>query len=135
MPASGVPGTKQVISRMLPVVLAAHRGWTRRPVRMAVADPASTTCSIVVSAPSSLISAQAKGCVSGCPSSGCAIQVQLMTVPPGPTSTNSAGGAKVTGSYSNGGACTFPSAPRAPRIRRPARAVMNWLSVGPSERV
>ncbi len=120
---------------MLPVVLAAHRGRTRRPVRMAAADPASTACSIAVPAPSSRISAQANGCGSGWPSSGCAIQVQLVTMPSGPTSTSSAGGAKVTGSYSNGGACTVPSAPREPRIRRPARAVMNWLSVGPSERV
>ena len=113
----------------------AHRTRTRMPVRMAEAEPASTACSIAVSAPSSRISAQANGSASGWPASGLGTHDQVVTVPPGPTSTSSAGGAKVTGSYSNGGACTRPSAPRAPRMRRPARAVMNWLSVGPSERV
>ena len=120
---------------MLPTRLAAHRGRTRRPVRMAAADPASTACSIAVSAPSSRISAQANGSVSGWPSSGSGIQDQLTTVPSGPTSTSSPGGSELTGSYSNGGACTRPSAPRAPRMRRSARAVMNWLSTGPSDRV
>ena len=123
------------MSRMLPTRFAAHRGRTRRPVRMAAADPASTACSIAVSAPSSRISAQANGLVSGWPSSGSGIQDQLITVPSGPTATSSPGGSELTGSYSNGGACTRPSAPRAPRMRRSARAVMNWLSTGPSERV
>ena len=48
---------------------------------------------------------------------------------------SSAGGSAVTGSYSNGGACTRPSAARAARIRPCASAVMNWLSTGPSDRV
>ena len=112
---------------MCPAGLAAHRARTRMPVAIAAGDPASTACSMAVSAPSSRISAQANGCASGCPSSGSAAHVQLVTVPSGPTSTSSAGGAKVTGSYSNGGACTRPSAPREPRMRRPASAVMNWL--------
>ena len=120
---------------MWPAGRSAHRGRTRIPVRIAPGDPASTACSIAVSAPSSRISAQANGCASGWPSSGSGIHDQLITVPSGPTGTSSAGGASVTGSYSNGGACTRPSAARAPRMRRPARAVMNWLSVGPSERV
>ena len=102
---------------------------------MAAADPASTACSIAVSAPSSRISAQANGSVSGWPSSGSGIQDQLTTVPSGPTSISSPGGSELTGSYSNGGACTRPSAPRAPRMRRSARAVMNWVSTGPSDRV
>ena len=119
---------------MLPARRAAHRGRTRRPVRMAAAEPASTACSIAVSAPSSRISAQANGSASGWPSSGSGIQDQLITVPSGPP-RSSPGGSAVTGSYSNGGACTRPSAPRAPRMRRSASAVMNWLSTGPSERV
>jgi len=123
------------MSRMSPVVLAAQRTRTRIPVRMASADPASTACSIAVSAPSSRISAHANGCASGWPSSGFGTHDQLVTVPSVPTGTSSAGGANVTGSYSNGGACTRPSASRAPRMRRCARAAMNWLSVGPSERV
>ena len=47
----------------------------------------------------------------------------------------SAAGSNVTGSNSNGGACTRPSASREPRIRRSARPAMNRPSVGPSERV
>ena len=123
------------MSWMPPAGLAAQRGRTRSPVCSAAADPASTACSMAVSAPSSRISAQPNGCASGCPSRGSGTQVQLMTVPSGPTSTRSPGGSLVPGSYSNGGACTRPSAARAPRIRRPASAVMNWLSTGPSERV
>ncbi len=88
-----------------------------------------------MSAPSSRISAQANGPASGWPSSGSGIHDQLTTVPSGPTSVSSAGGSAFTGSNSNGGACTRPSAPRAPRIRRSASAVMNRLSTGPSERV
>ena len=45
-----------------------------------------------------------------------------MTVPSGPTATSSAGGANVTGSYSNGGACTRPSAPREPEDAPPGQA-------------
>ena len=124
---------------MLPTRLAAHRARTRRPVRMTAAapipGPASTACSITVSAPSSRISAQANGPASGWPSSGSGIQDQLTTVPSDPTSVSSPGGSALTGSYSNGGACTRPSAPRAPKMRRFFRPVMNWLSTGPSERV
>ena len=99
---------------MLPTRLAAHRGRTRRPVRIAAADPASTACSIAVSAPSSRISAQANGSASGWPSSGSGIQDQLTTVPCGADLDQLARRFRVTGSYSNGGACTRPSAPRAP---------------------
>ena len=120
---------------MLPAGRSAHRGRTRSPVRMAEAEPASTACSIAVSAPSSRISAQANGSASGWPSSGSGIHDQLTTVPSGPTSVSSRAGSAVVGSYSNGGACTRPSAPRAPRMRRSARAAMNRLSTGPSERV
>ncbi len=90
---------------------------------------------MAVSAPSSRISAQANGCASGWPGSGSPTHDQVVTIPSGPTSTSSAGGSKVTGSYSNGGACTRPSAPREPRMRRAASAVMNWLRVGPSDLV
>jgi hypothetical protein len=114
---------------------SAHLGVTRIPVRILSADPASTACSIAVSAPSSLISAQPNACGSGCPSIGRSVQVQLTTLPSGPTSTSSAGGAPVTGSYSNGGACTRPSDAFAPSIRRRASAVTNSPSVGPSDLV
>jgi hypothetical protein len=120
---------------MCPAGASAHRARTRMPVRIAAAVPASTACSIAVSAPSSRISAQANGCSSGWPSIGRAAQDQVVTVPAEPTSTSSAGGSPVRGSYSNGGTCTRPSAPRAPRMRRAASAVMNWLKVGPSDRV
>ncbi len=123
------------MSLMWPTGLSAHRARTRIPVRIAAADPASTACSIAVSAPSSRISAQPNGCASGWPSSGRGTHDQLMTVPSAATCISSPGGAEVTGSYSKGGACTRPSEPRAPSIRRLARAVMNWLSVGPSDRV
>ena len=120
---------------MCPVRSAAQRARTAIPVRMAAAEPASTACSIAVSAPSSRISAQANGCASGWPASGAGAHDQDSTVPVGWTSMSSAGGSAVTGSYSNGGACTRPSAARAARIRPCASAVMNWLSTGPSERV
>ena len=120
---------------MCPAGASAHRARTRMPVRIAAAVPASTACSRAVSAPSSRISAQANGCSSGWPSIGRAAQDHVVTVPAEPTSTSSPGGSPVCGSYSNGGTCTRPSAPRAPRMRRPASAVMNWLKVGPSDRV
>ena len=47
-----------------------HTGSTRMPVLMASSEPASTACSIAVSAPSSLMSAKAKGRSSGCPARG-----------------------------------------------------------------
>ncbi len=128
-------GSKQAMSLMLPTGVATQRGRTRSPVCMAAGHPASTACSMAVSAPSSRISAQPNGRASGCPSRGSGIQVQLTTVPSGPTSSSVPGDSPVPGSYSNGGACTRPSAARVPRIRRPASAVMNWLSTGPSERV
>ena len=102
---------------------------------MTSAVPASTACSSAVSAPSSLISAQANGRSSGCPSLGSRCQDQVVTVPSGPTGTSSSGGANVTGSYSAGGTWTRPSAPREPRMRPPASAVMNSLSTGPSDLV
>ena len=56
---------------MWPSRSSAQRGTTRMPVRIGVdAEPASTAWSIGVSAPSSLISAQAKGSSSGCSSWG-----------------------------------------------------------------
>ena len=42
-----------------------------------------------------------------------------------PASLTEVGGSALTGSYSKGGACTRPSAPRAPRMRRSARVAMN----------
>ena len=129
------PGSKQAMSRMLPTRSSAHRGRTRIPVRIAAGDPASTACSSAVSAPSSRISAHPNGRSSGCPASGDGSHDQLTTVPAGPTSTSSPGGRLVTGSYSNGGACTRPSAARAPRMRRSRSPVMNCPSTGPSDRV
>ena len=86
LPAGPSHGSKQAMSLMLPAGRSAHRGRTRSPVRMAEAEPASTACSIAVSAPSSRISAQANGSASGWPSSGSGIHDQLTTVPSGPTS-------------------------------------------------
>ncbi len=81
VPAGPSHGSKQAMSLMPPAGRAAHRGRTRSPVRMAAAEPASTACSIAVSAPSSRISAQANGSASGWPASGSGIQDQLTTVP------------------------------------------------------
>ena len=49
------------MSVMWPMRSAFHRGATRIPVDIASIEPASTTCISDVSAPSSLMSANAKG--------------------------------------------------------------------------
>src|SRR5438045_4192699 len=97
--------------------------------------PASTACSIGTSVPSILINANANGCGNGCFSDGSAIHVQPTTVPPGPTSTNSAGAdAPVRGSYSRGGQEVRAAILLA--INLPSRnAVRNGPTNGPVVRV
>ena len=78
---------------------------------------ASTTCTIAVSAPSGLTSANANGLPRWClPGRGSSTHVHAVTVPAGPTSTYSSSAAAVIGSYSVGGTMTRPSARRTPTI-------------------
>ena len=78
---------------MAPTVSSAQCTCTRVPVRIASGFAAqSTACISGVSAPSSLISAQAKGRSSGWPSSGSGCQVQDATVPTVDTGTISPSG-------------------------------------------
>lgn len=88
-----------------------------------------------MSAPSSLMRAYAKGRSKGCPSTGCAFQLQLVTVPVSETGTISVRAAVVSGSNSSGGTCTRPAASRVPTMRRSRRFVMNAPRTGPSDRV
>ncbi len=69
------------MSVIAPTGSSAQCACTRPPVLMASEDVASTACSSGVSAPSSLISAQANGRSSGWPSSGADCQVHDTTVP------------------------------------------------------
>ncbi len=66
-----------------------HRGCTRMPVDILSMLPASTACTIAVSAPSGVTSANANGWSSGCFGVGSATHVHEPTVPAGPTSTSS----------------------------------------------
>ena len=116
-------GSKQVRSRMYPrgclptTAAPAHRSTSRR------ASPRQRRAAWRCRRLSSRISAQAKGCRSGWPSSGRGAQYHVVTSSPGPTTARPVGAAPITGSYSNGGACTRPSAPPAPRMRkRPGRS-------------
>ena len=106
----------------------AGRAWrrpTRRPRRAASRCPRRPAGS----APS------ANGCASGCPSSGSATQVQVSDRPLGPDLDQlgrRVAGHRVVlerrGVHPAVGAARAEDAP-------PASAVMNWLSVGPSDRV
>ncbi|SHW17799.1 Uncharacterised protein [Mycobacteroides abscessus subsp. abscessus] len=89
------PSAKYAISVMAPTVSSAQTACTRAPVVIPAepAAPTSTACSKEVSAPSSLISAQANGLASGCPSSGSGCQDQDWTVPTLDTGTTSVNGA------------------------------------------
>ena len=80
------------MSVIAPTGSSAHWTCTREPERMASGLPASTACISGVSAPSSLISAQANGRSSGWPSSGSGCQVQDTTVPTADTGTISPSG-------------------------------------------
>ncbi len=128
-------GAKQAMSVICPTGDSTQRARTRMPVLISVGAATSTACSRLVSAPSSRISAQAKGRSNGWPSTGAPTHDHDTTVPSSATSTSSVSGCAVTGSYSAGGTYTRPSEPRAPTMRRSASPVMNAPSVGPSERV
>ena len=80
------------MSVIAPAGSSAQCTCTRAPVLIASDDPASTACSSGTSAPSSLISAQANGRSSGCPSSGSGCQVHDSTVPTLATGTISVNG-------------------------------------------
>ena len=69
---------------MWPSRSSRQRGTTRMPVLIASTEPASTACSIEVSAPSGLTSAQAKGWSSGWRSCGSNTHAHVVTTPPGP---------------------------------------------------
>ena len=81
------------MSVIAPTGSSAQCTCTRAPVLIASGDPASTACSSGVSAPSSLISAQANGRSSGWPSSGSGCHVHDTTVPTLATGTISVSGA------------------------------------------
>ena len=97
--------------------------------------PVSTACSIGVSAPSSRMSAYAKGFPTGCFSRGCATHAQLTTLPAVPTSTSSESVSLVSGSYSFGGTSTLPFLRRTPRMRPSFRPPKKRPSTGPVERL
>ena len=132
-------GTHASMSRGLPTRSSRHRGTTRMPVCITCSVPASTTCTIAVSAPSGRISANANGWSRGCFGRGSEIHVHVVTTPAGPTSTKSASdspaSSPVTGSYSAGGIITRPSASRTAN-RRPSRSPVRYRPMtGPTERV
>ena len=83
-----------------------QRAVTRIPLDMASGEPASTTWSMAVVAPSSRTSAQAKGRSRGWSFLGSAAHDHVVTTPDWPTSTRSPTSALVTGSYSVGGTMT-----------------------------
>src|SRR6478609_620800 len=127
--------SKYAMSVIAPTVSSAQCTCTRAPVLMASDEPASTACSMAVSAPPSFTSAHANGRSSGWPSNGSGCHVHDTTVPTLATGTTSVRGAYVTGSYSAGGTCTRPSEPRTPTTCRLRSAVKNALSTEPTERV
>ena len=86
------PGAKYAMSVIAPAGSSAQCACTRAPVLIDSAEPTSTACSNGVSAPSSLISAQANGRSSGCPSNGSGCQVHETTVPTLATGTISRSG-------------------------------------------
>jgi hypothetical protein len=130
------PGTKQLMSVIAPTGSATQWACTRSPVVTPPGSPpVSTACSSAVSAPSSLISAQANGRSRGWPSSGWGCQVHESTVPTLETGTISVSRSQVTGSYSTTGTWTLPSDPRIPTIWRLRSAVKNAPRVDPTERV
>ena len=91
------------MSRIEIVGVSAHLGTTRMPVDIFDSSPASTACSMAVSAPSRRIRAKAKGLSRGWLRSGSLTQHQLVTLPAGPTATISSTLSPVDGSYSIGG--------------------------------
>lgn len=121
---------------MWPVRFCRQTGQTRVPGRSALGLPASTACTSAVSAPSSLIRAQANGRSSGWPARGSGTQAAAVTAPAGPTSTySSVTASPVAGSYSRGGTSTRPSAVRTPTTRPARNSVRNLPITGPVVRV
>lgn len=88
-----------------------------------------------MSAPSSLISAKAKGRSKGWPGIGSATQDQVWTVPTSETSTHSESGSLVFGSNSAGGTITRRSEPRTPTTLPDRSSVRKRPMIGPVERV
>src|SRR3954469_2988564 len=135
-------GRKDSMSLIVPVRSARHFGRTRSPVRSvfgclapASNTPRSSTCSIAVSAPSGVTSAQAKGRSSGWSGRGRDTQAYVPTTHAGPTSTNSPVTGSPSGSYSTGGNSTPPAAVRTPTSRPSRNSVRNRPMTGPTERV
>ena len=117
-----------------PLVVRHEVGPDPHPGRTASGDPASSTCSMAVAAPSSGTSTQANGWSRGCCGAGSATQAQVVTVPSGPTSTRSPVASAVCGSYSVGGTMTRPPVPVAPRILPSRSPVRKAPMTGPTER-
>src|SRR5690606_4861156 len=136
-------GWKHSMSPIPPVRSTRHFGRTRIPVlrnRGGCAPssnrPTSRAWSSAVSAPSGRISAHANGRSSGCSSAGCATHDHVVTVPTGPTSTNSSvTSSPVSGSCSDGGTSTRPPAVRTPTSRPSRSSLRNRPMTGPTERV
>src|SRR5690606_5873150 len=95
-------GSKQAISLIRPTRSVDQRTLTFMPVFIADSLPASTACSMGVSAPSTLTSAQANGFCKGCLARGSFTQHHVVTTPVSAKSTNSSRSSAVTGSYSWG---------------------------------
>src|SRR5207302_2112788 len=77
-------GTKQAMSWISPTRWSRHRTRTRMRVAIFDSSPASTTCSRAVSAPSSLIRAQANGRSNGWGGRGSVTHAQVVTTPAWP---------------------------------------------------
>src|SRR5207249_2239345 len=127
--------SKHSMSWMRPSRSARQRARTRIPVFMFASEPASTACSIVVSAPSSLISAHANGFCNGLFLRGSFTQAHVVTTPESPTSTNSLSSSAVWGSYSTGGTMTWPRAPLIPWIFPSRNPLKKRPITGPTLRV
>jgi hypothetical protein len=119
------------MSLIEPVRSARQRSFTRMPVRMRDMAPASTTCKIAVSAPSSAISAQANGRSSGWLARGQSLHDQVVTTPRGATSISSVSVSPVSGSDSHGGTTILPAAVRTPSTRPSRSPAKNRPSKAP----
>ena len=117
-------------------VSSRQRTRTRMPVRMRDASPASTACSIAVSAPSSRISAHANGRLSGCFGRGSRHpRPRRDDAAPARPRRSRPSASPVSGSYSCGGTSTRPSRVRTPTIRRSRSPPRNCPITGPTLRV
>src|SRR5947209_10147667 len=128
-------GSKQAMELMSGTLSWVQRTFTRMPVDIFDSSPASTAWSMPVSAPSSLIRAQAKGLSRGWPGRGSVTHAHVVTVPASATSTNSLSVSPVYGSYSVGGTITLPSEPLMPCMRCSPRPAKKRSMTGPTLRV